>query len=93
MIQQIEFSLKPRRRGFHLITEEVMSHLSALPATGLVNLFVKHTSCALSVNENYDPSVRSDMEQIYNRLVREMKVIISIQMREVTICLVMQNVA
>lgn len=45
MIQQIEFSLKPRRRGFHLITEEVMSHLSALPATGLVNLFVKHTSC------------------------------------------------
>ena len=52
MIQQIEFSLKPRRRGFHLITEEVMSHLSALPATGLVNLFVKHTSCALSINEN-----------------------------------------
>ena len=71
MIQQIEFSLKPRRRGFHLITEEVMSHLSALPVTGLVNLFVKHTSCALSINENYDPSVRSDMEQIYNRLVRE----------------------
>ena len=71
MIQQIEFSLKPRRRGFHLITEEVMLHLSALPATGLVNLFVKHTSCALSINENYDPSVRSDMEQIYNRLVRE----------------------
>lgn len=71
MIQQIEFSLKPRRRGFHLITEEVMSHLSALPTTGLVNLFVKHTSCALSINENYDPSVRSDMEQIYNRLVRE----------------------
>ena len=64
MIQQIEFSLKPRRRGFHLITEEVMSHLSALPTTGLVNLFVKHTSCALSINENYDPSVRSDMEQI-----------------------------
>lgn len=39
MIQQIEFSLKPRRRGFHLITEEVMSHLSALPATGLVKSF------------------------------------------------------
>lgn len=32
---------------------------------------MKHTSCALSINENYDPSVRSDMEQIYNRLVRE----------------------
>lgn len=84
---------KTRRRGFHLITEEVMSHLSALPVTGLVNLFVKHTSCALSINENYDPSVRSDMEQIYNRLVRENEVIISIQMREVTTCPVMQNVA
>lgn len=71
MIQQIEFSLKPRRRGFHLITEEVMTHLPVLPTIGLVNLFVKHTSCALSINENYDPSVRNDMEQIYNRLVRE----------------------
>lgn len=71
MIQQIEFFLKPRRRGFHLITEEVMTHLPVLPTIGLVNLFVKHTSCALSINENYDPSVRNDMEQIYNRLVRE----------------------
>ena len=42
-----------------------------LPRTGILNLFVQHTSCALSINENYDPSVRADMEQIYNRLVRE----------------------
>lgn len=71
MIEQVEFSLKPRRRGFHLITQEVASHLSVLPEKGLLHLFVKHTSCALSINENYDPSVRNDMECIYNDLVKE----------------------
>ena len=49
MIQQVEFTLKARSRGFHLITEEVLKHLPALPETGLLNLFVKHTSCALSI--------------------------------------------
>ena len=48
-----------------------MSHLPALPEKGLLHLFIKHTSCALSINENYDPSVRSDMERIYNNLVKE----------------------
>lgn len=67
----MEFALKARSRGFHLVTEEVLSHLPALPQAGLLNLFVKHTSCALSINENYDPSVRRDMEYIYNRLVPE----------------------
>ena len=67
----MEFALKARSRGFHLVTEEVLSHLPALPQAGLLNLFMKHTSCALSINENYDPSVRRDMEYIYNRLVPE----------------------
>ena len=71
MIEQVEFSLKPRSRGFHLITQEVTAHLPALPEKGLLHLFIKHTSCALSINENYDPSVRSDMERIYNNLVKE----------------------
>ena len=71
MIKQVEFILKPRTRGFHLITQEVMSHLPELPEAGLLHLFIKHTSCALSINENYDPSVRSDMERIYNNLVKE----------------------
>ena len=61
MVRQVEFTLKPRTRGFHLITQE----------TGLLHLFIKHTSCALSINENYDPSVRNDMERIYNNLVKE----------------------
>lgn len=71
MIEQRIFTLKPRTRGFHLITAEVQAQLGTLPATGLLHLFVQHTSCALSINENYDPSVRADMEQIYNCLVRE----------------------
>lgn len=69
MAQQVEFSLKPQRRGFHLITDEVVRYLPTLPKTGLLNLFVKHTSCALSICENWDPSVRGDMESIYDRLV------------------------
>ena len=72
MIQQIEFSLSAKRRGFHLVTKEIIQQLpKPLPQTGLLNLFVKHTSCALSINENADPDVRSDMEQIFNRLVKE----------------------
>ena len=67
MVQQVEFSLTPQRKGFHLVTQEIMKNLPTLPEQGILNLFVKHTSCALSINENYDPSVRSDMEQIYLR--------------------------
>ena len=71
MTQQIEFSLRAQRRGFHLITDEVMTHLPQLPKIGLLNLFIKHTSCALSICENWDSSVRSDMESIYNHLIPE----------------------
>ena len=72
MTDQVEFTLRPRTRGFHLITEEIVRHLPhPLPEKGLLNLFVKHTSCALSINENADPDVRCDMESIYNHLVRE----------------------
>ena len=71
MIQQVEFSISAKRRGFHLITGEIIKNLPPLPKTGLLNLFVQHTSCALSINENADPDVRTDMEQIFNRLVKE----------------------
>ena len=71
MAQQIEFSLKARRRGFHLITDEIMEHIPQLPRIGLLNLFIQHTSCALSICENWDSSVRSDMESIYNHLIPE----------------------
>lgn len=72
MIQQTSFQLKARHRGCHLVTAEIMRHLpQPLPKEGLLNLFVQHTSCALSVNENADPDVRSDMEKILNRIVPE----------------------
>ena len=71
MIAQVEISLKPRRRGFHLVTDEIISQLPSLPKAGLLNLFVKHTSCGLTINENADPDVRADMESIFNRLVPE----------------------
>ena len=71
MAVQVKFTLKPRRRGFHLITDEVLRQLPQLPMTGLLNLFVQHTSCALSICENWDPSVREDMESIYGRLIPE----------------------
>ena len=71
MIQQITFGLTAKPRGFHLITSEVLSHLPQLPQTGILHIFVKHTSCSLSINENYDPDVRGDMERIFNHLVPE----------------------
>ncbi len=71
MWQQIEFRLQERKRGFHLITGEVLRNMPALPTTGMLNLFIKHTSAALSINENADPDVRTDMESIFNRLVKE----------------------
>ena len=71
MVQQVEFTLRPRPRGFHLITDEVLRHLPQLHKAGLLNLFVQHTSCALSICENWDPSLREDLETIYDRLIPE----------------------
>lgn len=72
MWRQIEFALKPRRRGFHLVTGDIITHLrNSLPQTGLLHLFVKHTSAALTINENADPDVRIDMGSIFDRLVKE----------------------
>jgi len=71
MIQQVEFSLAPRPRGFHLITQEVVSQFSQLPEAGIFHLFIKHTSAGLTINENADPDVRSDFESIFNHLVPE----------------------
>ena len=71
MITQHEFSLKPRTRGAHLITNEIINQLGALPCCGMLHLFIKHTSAALTINENADPDVRSDLSAIFDHLVRE----------------------
>ena len=72
MIRQTAFHLSAKRRGCNLVTQEILEHLpKPLPQVGMLNLFVQHTSCALSINENYDPDVRTDMEAILNHMVKE----------------------
>ena len=71
MITQKEIILPTFPRGFHLITELIMRELTTLPQAGLLNVFIKHTSAALTINENADPDVRTDYETIFNRLVPE----------------------
>ena len=71
MIKQKEISLPPFDRGFHLITRYIEQELSDLPDTGLVNILLKHTSAAITLNENADPTVRNDFESFMSRLVPE----------------------
>lgn len=71
---QKEVQLKPKSRGCHLITDELLQSIhSDLQKfeIGMCNLFLKHTSAALTLNENCDPDVRSDMENAMNRIVPE----------------------
>ena len=53
------------------MTDEIVAQLPPLPAVGLLHLFIKHTSAGLSLNENADPDVQTDLEAIFNRLVKE----------------------
>ena len=71
MVQQYAFKLPPFSRGFHLVTDQLLRHLPQLPEAGILHLFIQHTSAGLSLNENADPSVRYDFEQIFNRIVPE----------------------
>ncbi len=73
MTGQIEFSLAAKKRGFHLVTHEIVQHLPKLPQFGLLHLFIKHTSAGLTINENADPSVRVDFESIMNEVVPELQ--------------------
>lgn len=70
---QKEFSLPPRRRGFHLVTSEIVARLPEIKSirSGILHLFIKHTSASLSLNENADPTVRADMERHFNVMVPE----------------------
>lgn len=71
MVEQIFLTLSAKRRGFHLITQEVLAHLPALPSKGLLHLFIQHTSAGLAINENADPDVLTDFEAIFNKMVPE----------------------
>ncbi|GKW11897.1 secondary thiamine-phosphate synthase enzyme YjbQ [Pectobacterium sp. IFB5596] len=73
MWMQYEIRLKPKARGFHLVTDEILAQVVALRQinVGLMHVFIKHTSAALTMNENADPTVQQDFESFFNRLVPE----------------------
>lgn len=71
MIRQVEFSLPAFKRGYHLVTHMIEKELGNLPQTGLLNLFIKHSSAGITINENADPTVRVDFESIMNKMVPE----------------------
>lgn len=71
---QKEISLTPQRRGFHLITSEILDQISTEIKNiniGQLQVFIKHTSASLTINENADPTVRVDFESYINRFVPE----------------------
>ena len=72
-IIQKELTLKPYHRGFHLITSELLSQLPELTVikTGMIQIFIKHTSASLTINENADPTVRQDFETHMNKMIPE----------------------
>src|ERR1700740_2144001 len=72
-IYQQSVSLRERKRGFHLITDEVISALPQLRdiKTGICQVFIQHTSASLTINENADPTVRQDFEMYFNKAVKE----------------------
>ena len=69
MIFQKEIVIEPHPRGFHLISERIFNVLPKM--SGLVHVFIKHTSASLTINENADPSVRFDFETHFNKLVSD----------------------
>lgn len=72
-IFQKEIKLTAQRRGFHLITDEVLDQCPEIKdfKTGFLQVFIKHTSAGLTINENADPTVREDFESHFNQMVPE----------------------
>jgi secondary thiamine-phosphate synthase enzyme len=70
---QREITLRPRPRGFHLITREVLEAVPEIQRlqVGLLHVFIRHTSASLTSNENASPDVRDDFESYFNAAVPE----------------------
>ena len=69
MTFQKQISVGPYQRGFHIISNEVVNELPVI--SGILNVFIKHTSASLTINENADPAVREDFESHFNLMVSE----------------------
>lgn len=70
---QKEIKLKPYKRGFHLITDKVLNEMPEIKQIniGQLQVFIKHTSASLTINENVDYTVRTDFESHFNKMVPE----------------------
>lgn len=70
---QKEIALNPRSRGFHLVTSEILDAIPEIGkiSIGIIQVFIKHTSASLTINENADPTVRQDFESHFNEFVPE----------------------
>ncbi len=73
MWHQKEIELSPKPRGYHVVTDEILSEIPEIKeiTIGLAHIFIQHTSAGLTINENADPSVRRDFEAHFNRAVPE----------------------
>ncbi len=71
--QQKRIELTAKKRGFHLVTSEIVQQLAEITEIeiGLAHFFIQHTSASLTINENADPTVRDDMEAHFNQFVPE----------------------
>lgn len=71
MVKQINITLPAYSRGFHLIDNPVLAACGNLPETGIMHIFILHTSAGICINENADPTVLMDFETVFNKLVPE----------------------
>ena len=71
MVKHHHVTLSSFPRGAHLITQDIVAQLPLLPESGLLHVYIRHTSAGLTINENADPDVRVDFESIMNRIVPE----------------------
>lgn len=70
-MRQYQIILAPKKRGFHLITEEVLHQINDLPDSGILHLFIQHTSAGITINENADPTVLQDMNAWFDQNIKE----------------------
>jgi secondary thiamine-phosphate synthase enzyme len=71
-MKQKKIILPKYNRGYHLITDIIKNEIGdMLPETGLLHLFIQHTSASIMINENFDPTVRTDLESAFNDIVKE----------------------
>ena len=80
MVYQKEIILEPKTRGFHLITDDVLNHLPA--QSGILNVFIKHTSASLTINENADPQSELILKTILIKWFQRMKNILLILLKD-----------